>query len=256
MSNKTKGTLWSIFMPVVFGLLALVALYNLIYTLRLFGEKGGDLILNHPPREKYADLAVWLYCNGITALKTFYLKDGPRYFPGFNFHTLLFALSMFCLLAFCVLVLLRKDRKDTLVVLSLAAFAGIQLVYYGLELCQIMEMLLQRKVPIKEWASLLHNLGYHEDYWGICIGKIFKCGIILLYAGAAFVPFIDNFLHGSAKRNLLIVSLLALWLLADNTVLPPHFAFEYDSFLVILPFLLTTLGTILQLTAFTWFIKE
>ena len=93
MSNKTKGTLWSIFMPVVFGLLALVALYNLIYTLRLFGEKGGDLYFYNYPHKKYADLAAWLHCNEITALKTFYLKDGPRYFPGFNFHTLLFALG-------------------------------------------------------------------------------------------------------------------------------------------------------------------
>lgn len=255
-SNKTKNPIWNIVIIAVFGLLAAVAIYNFYYLIR-------EPVLGYTGRPE--DYSFWLHANNrlffheYVSLGYFVHEFVER--NQMQFNRLLYFLSMLCLIAACVLGIITRDNKNKIVVIAFAAFAAIQLIYYGMEFIQIITIFIKRDIPLKQWSTILAQSGISHTYLWECLWRMATAGIILLYALKNFIPAIDNLLNGSMKKILLnafsVLFLFSLAFLPFNTnQWINHFHYEEKDFLYALPFYVAAIGLVCQSTIFIWFIKE
>ena len=259
-SNKTKNS-WNIAMIVVFGLLTAVALYNLYYMTRILSTN--DPLPTYSNND--TDIIYWLDANNRLLFYnwvTFSSFMKSFVYDHWQLNRLLYTLSILCLVAACVLAIIIRDNKNKIIVIAFAAFAGIQLIYYGMEFIQIAMMFIKKDIPLNEWSLYLREAGICHTYLWECIWRMATAAIILLYALKNFVPAIDNLLSGNLKKILFsaftVIFLFSLAFLPFNTStwvnLPQYYL--RDKFLYRVPFYMIALGLVLQAAVFTWFIKD
>lgn len=260
-SNKTKNPIWNIVIIAVFGLLAAVALYNLYY----LGYWNLNLH-SQDPYEAEISFSRWINANN-----RLFLQEKPISLGHFihefvernqmQFNRLLYFLSMLCLIAACVLGIITRDNKNKIVIIAFAAFAAIQLIYYGMEFIQIITIFIKRDIPLNKWSSYLRESSISHTYLWECLWRMATAGVILLYALKNFIPAIDNLLNGGMKKILLnafsVLFLFSLAFLPFNTShWVSNFHYEEKDFLCALPFYVAAIGLVCQSTIFIWFIKE
>ena len=257
-SNKTKNPIWNIVIIAVFGLLAAVAIYNSYYMIRILSSE-------YPvPSYDKLDTNFWLNANNRLLFHNWvflsYRLDRFTY-EHWQFNRLLYFLLMLCLIAACVLGIITRDNKNKIVIIAFAAFAAIQLIYYGMEFIQIITIFIKRDIPLNKWSSYLRESSISHTYLWECLWRMATAGVILLYALKNFIPAIDNLLNGGMKKILLnafsVLFLFSLAFLPFNTShWVSNFHYEEKDFLCVLPFYVAAIGLVCQSTIFIWFIKE
>ena len=256
-SNKTKNPVWTIVIIAVFGLMALVTAYNLYYWVKILPYK--DPLPLRSLEEM--DIQVWYTTNNRLLFYNWVFINHhlSRYvYKHWELNRALFGLCSLSLLVACVLSIVTRSNKNKAVTIAFAAFAVIQLLYYGMEFFQIITIFTKAGVKIQEWAYALSNTISHTYLWE-CLWRMLVSVIILLFALKNFVPAIDNLLSGSLKNVLFnsftVVFLCSLLFLPFNTHQWINIYHE-NKFLYTLPFYLSALGLVCQSAIFTWFIKE
>ena len=259
MSNKEKSPLCGIIMTVLFALTAAITLYSLLGFIGAskFAFVGGD--------------EYWAYANQFN-LPT---VDPNRVFGthrDYNgelvwsaellFYTIkdfLFKISLLCLIAFCILIIIKKDKKHKAVSLSLTAFAALQLIAYALQIIVIIRLFIKHSIPFREWTYHLYHIGFSSSYLWECLWRMLISTILLLYALKSFIPTINGFLGGSAKQTIFnvcaVIFLLSFAFLPSTNLHNAAFSYEPD-FSLHLPFYVATLWSWSQTAIFIWFIKE
>ena len=257
-SNKEKSPVWGIVTTVILGLTAFVTFYSLLSFIgaSALNFAGGDEFwayasqFNLPTVDPKRAFGSHHFVDG-APVRVFNLENLPH-----MIKDLLFNVSLLCLIVFCVLAIIKKDKKNKAVNILLLAFAALQFISYALQIILLIKFF--AKVPLGTWEYHLSTLGFSPTYFWECAWRILVCVVLILYALRSFVPAIDNLLSGGAKNTIsnicVVLFLLCLAFLPITSLQNVHY-YRVDESLH-MPFYIATLWVICQSAVFVWFIKE